>query len=87
MAKNKVYMASFYKFGYDLTVAGHTKREAIESLMAEYVKTYKLQNDGNDPREDEKYWNPLDGKSISYYDDAKEDIEVREFEFGKVEWF
>lgn len=75
----KVYLAKLYRFGYDLTTVGKTEKEAKETIMAEYVKTYKERN-GCDPTDDETVW------GNSYLEEAEESIEVSELTFGKVEW-
>lgn len=76
-------LADLYRFGYDLTVLTETKEEAEKLLMEEYEKQYRKINDGEDPREEIAYDHYSDE---SYYDEAKECIEYRELEIGKVEW-
>ena len=81
MAKNnKVYIATVDRFGYDLTVVGRTEKEAKDALIEEYIKVYQKRN-GTSPDED------LHMRSCgSYLDYMEEDIEINEYEFGKVEW-
>ena len=75
----KVYMASFYKFGYDLEVIATTRQKAVESLVAEYIRAY-VEINGIHPGDD------MYDEDTSYLAYAEEDIEVREYELGKVEW-
>lgn len=76
----KVYMATLYRFGYELTVAAETEEKARQSLIDEYIKTYKDWNDGEDPADDTTdYGN-------TFLENAIEDIEVTEYAMGKVEW-
>lgn len=82
MATKKIYMATLDRFGYELTVIAKTEKEAIDALMEEYVRAYKVRN-GYDPREDIAYEY---GGDRSYYEVAKGDIGIYDFELGKVEW-
>ena len=81
----KVYVAFLNRFGYDLTVAAQTKKDAIDALMAEYADAYKKMNDGEDPEKEisDSIWND-EGKT--FYEMAKEDIIIEELTLGKVEW-
>ena len=79
----KMYMGTLYRFGYDLQCLCKTKEECKEKLMKEYERVFRLQNNDEDPREDIAYEYYSD---LSYYDNAKEDIEIREYEIGKVGW-
>jgi len=72
-------LATLYRFGYDLTVLAETKKEAEKAIMKEYSKTYKEWN-GTTPGKD--YCD--DG--VTYYAQAKEDINYHDIEIGKVEW-
>ena len=80
MATKKVYLASLYRFGYNLEVVEETEAKAQNAMIAEYVKAYKARNNGADPSDDERY----DGET--YLSLAIEDIAIYEMEFGKVEW-
>ena len=79
MAK-KVYIGELERFGYTLTAVDTSKKRVVDALMAEYVETYKDYN-GTDPRREKD-----DYSGFTYYRDAKECIEIRELEIGKVEW-
>lgn len=82
---SKIYMATLDRFGYDLTVIAKTKKEAEDALMEEYINAYKVRN-GSDPRED-MYEDMYEyGGDRSYYEVAKGDIGIYDFELGKVEW-
>lgn len=76
---NKFYVASLYRFGYDLTVIETTEAKAIAAIMKEYKRAYKDIN-GTDPTKD-RY-----DEFYTYYGYAKECIEVEDLELGKVEW-
>ena len=83
MSKNEskgVWFACLYRFGYSLEVAGESEKEVVDLLMKEYVRAYKDWNDGADPRKEETPYGD------TYYNNAKEDIEVHFATFGKVEW-
>lgn len=72
-------LATLYRFGYDLTVLTETREEATKAIMKEYTKTYKAWN-GTTPGKD------MYEEGVSYYAQAKEDINYHEIEVGKVEW-
>jgi len=76
MAKEKkatVVLATLYRFGYDLTVVSATEAGAKKAMKAEYVKTYKSWNDGDDPTQEELR-------------SAMDDIGYTEMTLNKVEW-
>ena len=77
--KEKVYLATVDRFGYDLTVVGKTAWEAKSALLEEYRKQY-IKINGTDPTEDE--WD--DDKS--YQDLFLEDMDITEMELLKVVW-
>ena len=79
--ENKVYLGTLDRFGYELTVIGFSEQECIDELMKVYEKQYRNEHN-SDPRKDERY---SDGSS--YYDNAVEDILIREMVSGQVEWF
>ena len=79
----KLYEGTLGRFGYDLTVVCKTERECEHELLKEYVKAYKREN-GTSPSEDIAYDR---GSDLTYYELAKEDICIRDFELGKVEWY
>lgn len=74
-----VWIASVERFGYNLTVAGHTEAEATKALKAEYCEAFERWN-GATPAQAKK----RDG--IDYLNNMIEDIIVEFCEFGKVEW-
>lgn len=77
-----IYNGRLDRFGYELNVFCKTEDECIEKLMAEYVRAYKRVND-DDPTEEIAYDR---GSELTYYEEAKEDICIYEYELGKVEW-
>ena len=77
-----VYIASLYRFGYDLTVVTKSEQEAIDLLMDEYVREYIKEN-GIDPRE--SYDRDYSGTQ-SDYEIAQDEVEIQFYEFNKVEW-
>lgn len=81
--KSSVWVGELDRFGCTMTVVGKSEEDVKEALMGAYEKTYRDLNDDADPREDkdERFY---DDKS--YYDNALEDIFVRELVFGRVEW-
>ena len=79
--KNIVYFGTLYRFGYDLTCANTSKKKVIDAIMAEYATVYEKENN-LDPRKVYSY----DPKR-SDYTVARNDVEIREYEMGKVEWF
>ena len=84
MASQKIYVASLYRFGYELTVAAKKKNDAIAALMQEYEKEFESRNPGTDCRIEESD-RPYDyGKT--FYHAAMEDIEISEMTLDVVEW-
>lgn len=83
MAKEKesktVWLASLYRFGYDLTAIGETKEKAIATVLKEYSRAFKQYNNGASSKE-------IAYGNVSYYANAKEDINCTEFEYGKCYW-
>ena len=79
--KNSVWVGELERFGCTLTVVGRTEEEARKALMDAYEKTYRDVNNDADPREDEdERWGG------TYYENAEEDIYIRELLFDRVEW-
>lgn len=78
-----IYIATLYRFGYDLTVAAHSEADAINALMSDYDEAFERYN-GCEPSEI-AYDRGEEEKS--YHDLAMEEIEIRSYEIGKVEWF
>lgn len=77
--KATYFISQLERFDYTLTAVGRTKKEAEQSLLAEYFRVYKDIN-GTEPDKDwvtdtETYWSL-----------AKEEIFTEEVEFGKVMW-
>lgn len=79
--KNGVWIATLYRFGYDLEVVAKTEAEAVSAIMANYEEAYEEIN-GVSPKEDFRD----DEETITYYDNAREDVETRFCEFCVVEW-
>lgn len=81
MAKKNetIYICTLDRFGYTLTTAGKTEKQAREAIIKEYVKTYKKWNNGADPRKEER-------RNGTYYDEMLEDLYVYELPIGEVEW-
>lgn len=68
----KVFLASLYRFGYDLYVVGRTEKEAKDAIKEAYIQTYMDWNDGEKPSAHEKQV-------------AFDEIFVSELAFGEVE--
>lgn len=68
----KVYVGTLYRFGYDLTVVADSEKAVRSALVKEYNRAFKLRN-GCKPNSEE-------------IRNRNEDIEIREFVFGQVEW-
>ena len=77
----KIYYGSLYRFGGSFECVGETKAQVIEAIMAEYERVYRKENNA-DPREEYRV-----DPDTNYYEEAIIDIEIREMEIGKVEWF
>lgn len=87
---DKIWFSETERFGYTLQCVGRTEKEVVNSIIEEYVRAYKIRNNGIDPRAE--YLLKLKG-SDEYDEYAAEDFEVfrdelyvEEREFGKVEW-
>ena len=78
-----IYEGTLDRFGYDLKVICNTEKECIDKLLKEYVRAYKQRNGGENPRKEIAYDRHSDK---TYYEEAKEDIIISEYEIGKVEW-
>ena len=78
-----VYIATLYRFGYDLTVAETTEEKAIAALREEYIRAYKDIN-GVHPQDEESDRAYSCGRSA--LEVAMDDVEIREMTIGKVEW-
>ena len=77
-----IYIASLYRFGYDLTVAAESERDAVNALMSDYDEAFERYN-GCEPSE---IAYDRGETEKTYHDLAKEEIEIRSYEIGKVEW-
>lgn len=78
----KLYTATLYRFGYDLTVIEKTEEKAKRAIIEAYIKAFiKMNGVHPNDEESERSW---DGKT--WLEDAIEDIEVTTLELGKVEW-
>ena len=72
-----VYLAQLGVFGYELTVIGETKEEAVKAMRKEYLKGRKLRGA---PMDDH-------GKLRSFPDYAEyAGMTVMKMEFDSVEW-
>lgn len=78
-----IYEGTLDRFGYELKVLCKTEEECINKLLKEYVTAFKRENDGVDPRKEIAYDRHSD---LTYYEEAKEDIIISEYEIGKVDW-
>jgi len=89
----KVYIGTLYRLGYELTVCAKKKKDVVQFLMDEYEKLF-VEKYGFDPRS-QAYGRRFEKKydiGTSWYDAAKEDIEISATELeisaselGKVE--
>lgn len=75
-----IYIASLYRFGYELTVAETSEQKAKAAVIEEYIKAFKDINEA-DPDDEIRY---ADG--TTWLDDAKESIEIYRMTIGKVDW-
>ena len=80
----KAYIGSLYRFGYELTTIGTTKKAVVDAIMAEYEEAFRNMN-GTDSKE-EIYDGAFSDGETSFYDEAKGDLEIRDMTVGKVEW-
>ena len=83
IAMKYIYIASLYRFGYELTVAETSEQKAKAAVIEEYIKAFKDIN-GVDPDDEESGRGYADG--TTWLDDAKEDIEIYRMTIGKVDW-
>ena len=83
--KKKIYVGTLDRFGYVLMSVGFTEKEARDALEKEYVKTYKIRNNGSNPKKDIFCYH-TDGSASTYYECAMEELYINEMEVGKVEW-
>lgn len=80
-AMKYIYIASLYRFGYELTVAEKSEGAARAAIVEEYANTFRDIN-GIDPDAEESDR----GHGTTWLDDAKEDIEIYRMTIGKVDW-
>ena len=78
-----VYVTELERFGYTLKAVGRTAKESEDAVIAEYIRTFKDLNNGEDPAEV-----CYDGyfSTRSYLEVAKEELYTEKVEFGKVWW-
>ena len=69
---DKIYHLTLYRFGYDLTVVTDNEESGIAALKKEYYDTYKKWNNCRPTKEE--------------WENARESIEIRQYELNKVEW-
>lgn len=79
--KKSVWIGELERFGYNLVAVGATEEEVRKALSREYIRAYKDIN-GCDPRKEALNYIG----TVSYYDNAMEDIYIRELKYGEVEW-
>lgn len=78
-----MWFAQLDRFGYTLTVIEKTRQKAIDALMTEYEKAF-ININGFNPKDET---NDRGYTELSYYDEARSDIEIMKLISGKVEWF
>ena len=78
-----MWIATLNRFGYTLTVIEKTRQKAIDALMAEYEKAF-ININGFNPKDE---INDRGYTDLSFYDEARNDIEIMKLTSGKVEWF
>jgi len=76
-----IYIASLYRFGYELTVAETSEQKAKAAVIEEYIKAFQDIN-GFHPDDEESDR----GHGTTWLDEAKEDIEIYRMAVGKVDW-
>ena len=84
MYDDAVYVTELERFGYVLKAVGRTAKEAEDAVIAEYIRTFKDLNNGEDPAEevcgDDCF------STRSYLEVAKDELYTEKVEFGKVWW-
>lgn len=78
-----MWFATLERFGYTLTVIEKTRQGAIDALMAEYEKAF-IDINGFSPKDE---INDRGFTDLSYYDEARSDVEITKLTSGHVEWF
>jgi len=76
-----VWVATLERFGYTLMVVDKSKKKAVDALVSVYKQTYQKRNEFNSIEEMEN-----DEEFKHYYELAMEEMYVRKFEYGIVEW-
>ena len=80
MAKDKAYLATLDRFGYDITAVGRTEKEARDAVMDSYKDAYVHEN-GTDPAKDR-----YPGSKESYLHLAETELCIEELPYGKAIW-
>lgn len=76
----ELYFGTLYRFGDTITCLAEKENECVDKIMEMYVEIYKNCNEGSDPRKDtDKRFD-----NCSYYDIARSDIEMHQYEVGKA---
>ena len=78
----KLYIGRLFRFGYELTCIDATREGCRKALLREYVATFESKN-GKDPKMEIAYDLGVDK---TYYQYARECIEIRCYNLGKVQW-
>lgn len=79
----KLYTATLYRFGYDLTVIEKTEEKAKRAIIEAYIKAFIKMN-GVHPNDEESGRYFADGRT--WLEDAIADIEITKMTIGEVEW-
>ncbi len=83
---DKYYLGTLYRFGCNLECIETNKAKCEQALMDEYETIFKKQNNELDPRK--SFEHKVAGfTNKNDYEYAKDCIEWREFEKGRVEWY
>ena len=74
-----IYISHLYRFDEDLVAVGKTEKEAEEAIIKEYIRVFKIMNNGRHPSRER--WDAED----TYLSLAKSEIYTVETDFGEVE--
>lgn len=74
-----MFYAVVDRFGYEYMTIGRTKKAVKETMSKWYLDTYKLMNDGADPRKDFDYHT-----DISNYDVFMDELGINEIKYNEV---
>lgn len=82
-AMKYIYIASLYRFGYELTVAETSEQKAKAAVMAKYAEVFENIN-GFRPDEEESDRGYADGST--WLEDAESDVCISKMAIGEV-WY